>query len=142
METEEWEKVSVELEVPKGWLAKEKQYYIWDYQPVFTEGKTVCEIGSVKPGTHGVAGFYISLPDTLAGDEKSVMLSAHPFPQTADGSLGDIELYIEGECTECTEPVTAILRVNGVIRGQCVLPVRILDKEEYGRKFDRMYHGV
>lgn len=70
METEEWEKVSVELEVPKGWLAKEKQYYIWDYQPVFTEGKTVCEIGSVKPGTHGVAGFYISLPDTLAGDEK------------------------------------------------------------------------
>lgn len=138
----QWEKVQVELTVPEKWNVAEKQFYIWNYQPVFSgENRAVCEVGEVPSCIHAVGGFYVSLPDELAGDEKSVMLSEHPFPQNTGKLQKTVCLYVKGEYEEYLEPVTAILRVNGIERGHYILPVQILPSEEYERKFQEMYHG-
>lgn len=142
-EQQKWNDVQVEVTVPDGWKIKEKQFYMWDYQPVFAnEKRAVCKLEELQPHTHGVAGFYISLPDELAGDEKSVMLSEHPFPQTAAEKMKKVSLYVEGEKEEKLEPITAILRVNGEERMRYTLPAEILDKKTYAEKYDTMYHGV
>lgn len=140
MEETAWKDIQVELEVPKGWKAAEKKFYIWDYQPVFKGSRAVCGLEELSACTHGVAGFYVSLPDGLAGDERSVMLSSHPFPQNG-GERKDICLYVEGDRNEHLEPVTAVLRVNGAERDRYTLPVQVLDKKRYAAAFEKMYHG-
>lgn len=142
MEEQEFREVQVELEVPRGWRAREKACYVWDYQPVFSEGtRAVCQVGTLPADSHGVAGFYVSLPDELAGDEKSVMLSRHPFSINGGAEKEAVCLYVEGEKNEYLEPVTAILRVNGAKRGHYILPVRVLDQQSYAAEFEKMYHG-
>ena len=140
---ETWKKVKVELQLPDGWKAAEKKYYMWDYQPVFREDsrKAICEVGELEANTHGVAGFYVNLPDKLIGGEKSVMLSEHPFPQNADEKMKAVTLYVEGEKSENLEPITAILMADDEEKERYQLPVQVLSKEEYGQKFDEMYHG-
>lgn len=143
MDEQPWREIRVELELPEGWKGAEKQFYMWDYQPVFSgERQTVCQLEELAAGTHGVAGFYVCLPDELAGDEKSVMLSAHPFPQSTGEEEKRVCLYVEGSKTEALEPVSAVLRVDGVVRGRYTLPVQILDRQRYAREFERMYHGA
>lgn len=157
MEEQDWKDAEVELRVPGGWRAAEKQFYVWDYQPVFSDQEAaVCQAGTIPGGTHGVAGFYVSLPDALAGGEKSVMLSAHPFPQNGTNEANEAKkrqgealpaegegvcLYVEGDRSECSEPIEATLRVGGVVRGTYLLPVRVLEHQEYAKKFEQMYHG-
>ena len=140
---ETWKKVKVELQLPDGWKAAEKKYYMWDYQPVFREDsrKAICEVGELEANTHGVAGFYVNLPDKLIGGEKSVMLSEHPFPQNAGEKMKAVTLYVEGEKSENLEPITAILMADDEEKERYQLPVQVLSKEEYGQKFDEMYHG-
>ena len=140
---ETWKKVKVELQLPDGWKAAEKKYYMWDYQPVFREDsrKAICEVGELEANTHGVAGFYVNLPDKLIGGEKSVMLSEHPFPQNAGEKMKAVTLYVEGEKSENLEPITAILMADDEEKEHYQLPVQVLSKEEYGQKFDEMYHG-
>lgn len=140
---EEWRDVEVKLEVPEDWNAAGKEFYIWNYQPVFSgEASASCRVGSLPNCTHGVAGFYVSLPDGLSGDEKSVMLSSHPFPQTPGEKLKTVCLYIKGEKNQYLEPVTATLMVNKMERAHYILPVQILSSEEYQKKFEEMYHGT
>lgn len=137
-----WQNVSVRLSLPAGWKAAEKKFYMWDYQPVFSEENGVlCTVGQIDPYTHGVAGFYVSLPDELAGDEKSVMLNHHPFRQDGSGVRKDTLLYVEGRQELETEPLTAVLYADGIERARCILPVKILDKAGYEAKFEEMYHG-
>ena len=140
---ETWKNVKVELQLPDKWKAAEKKYYMWDYQPVFkTEGEQIiCEVGDLRSNCHGVAGFYVNLPDSLIGGEKSVMLSEHPFPQSKGEQMKSVTLFVEGEKTETLEPVRAILTANGEEKGTYILPVQVLSKELYAQKFDEMYHG-
>lgn len=141
-EEEEWKDAVVELEVPEEWRAAPKQFYLWDYQPVFPEDNhALCPIGSLAGFTHGVAGFYVSLPDCLTGDEKSIMLSSHPFPQTPGESPKTVCLYAEGEKDQYLSPITATLKVNGIERAHYILPVQILEHQNYRIAFEEMYHG-
>ena len=116
---------------------------MWDYQPVFSEnsGKAICEVGELEANTHGVAGFYVNLPDELIGGEKSVMLSEHPFPQSTGEKMKAVTLYVKGEKSESLEPITAILTADGEEKARYKLPVQILSRAEYEQKFDEMYHG-
>ena len=138
-----WKNVKVELKLPDRWKAAEKKYYMWDYQPVFREnsGKAICEVGELEANTHGVAGFYVNLPDELIGGEKSVMLSEHPFPQSIGKKMKAVTLYVEGGKSESLEPMTAILTADGEEKARYQLPVQILSRAEYEQKFDEMYHG-
>lgn len=138
-----WENVKVELKVPDGWKAAEKKYYMWEYQPIFktNEEKTICEVGKLEANVHGVAGFYVNLPDKLVGGEKSVMLSEHPFPQNSGDKMRSVVLYVEGDKTEILEPVEAILKVGETEKARYILPVEVLSHNEYQKKFDEMYHG-
>ena len=140
---ETWKNVKVELQLPDKWKAAEKKYYMWDYQPVFkAEGEQIiCEVGDLSSNCHGVAGFYVNLPDSLIGGEKSVMLSEHPFPQSKGEQMKSVTLFVEGEKTETLEPVRAVLTVDGEEKGTYTLPVQVLSKELYEQKFDEMYHG-
>ena len=141
-EKETWDQVQVELEVPKGWRTTDKQFYIWDYQPVFPDsGKAVCQVGRTVPCSHAVAGFYVSLPDELSGDEKSVMLSEHPFPQDQNGAMKEVCLYVKGRQNQILDPVSAVLRVNGREKGRYRIPVKTLDSQQYEDEFEKMYHG-
>ncbi len=141
LEEEEWEETSVELTVPEGWKAAEKSFYHWDYQPVFSGRKAVCKIGGQGKETHKVAGFYVMLPDQLTGDEKSVMLSEHPFPQTGDGGIRNVSLYVEGQKSRDGQMVNASLTVKGKVRKTLEIPVEILEREAYRQQYDIMYHG-
>ena len=38
----EWKNAEVKIEVPDGWKVQYKQFYHWDYQPVFSDNKAVC----------------------------------------------------------------------------------------------------
>lgn len=138
---ETWKDVQVELEVPEGWKAAEKKFYYWDYQPVFHGNTAVCKVGDLPGSTHGVAGFYVNLPEELAGDEKSVMLSDHPFPQNIGGKVKEVCLYAEGVQTREAGRIYASLTVQGKERYRLELPVMILDQESYQKQYDRMYHG-
>lgn len=141
-EEQSWKDVRVDLSVPKGWRAAEKQCYVWEDQPVFSDTeKAECAAGELHPDTHGVAGFYISMPDRLSGGEKSVMLSGHPFPQEKGSPLKEICLYAEGEENEEAGMITAVLYADGMERSRYVLPVRVLDRKTYAEQFERMYHG-
>ena len=71
--------------------------------------KAVCMVGEVPQNTHKVAGFYISLPDELAGGEKSVMLSEHPFPQDTQHKMKQVTLYVEGQKTQAAGVIRASL---------------------------------
>lgn len=51
------ENAEVKIEVPDGWKVQYKQFYHWDYQPVFSDNKAVCMVGEVPQNTHKVAGF-------------------------------------------------------------------------------------
>lgn len=141
MEEEEWEDVEVELQVPKGWKAAEKKFYHWEYQPLFRGSKALSRVGDLPGRTHGVAGFYVNLPEELTGDEKSVMLSAHPFPQEAGEKMKKVCLYVEGTETREAGQILAILKVRGKERQRLELPVTILDQESYQEKYEMMYHG-
>ena len=141
LEEEEWEETCVELIVPEGWKAAEKSFYHWDYQPVFSGRKAVCKIGGLGKETHKVAGFYVMLPDHLTGDEKSVMLSEHPFPQTGDGGIRNVSLYVEGQKSRDGQMVNASLTVKGKVRKTLEIPVEILEREAYRQQYDIMYHG-
>lgn len=136
-----WEDAEVSLKLPKGWEAAEKKFYMWDYQPVFSEGsEALCSVGRISPYRHAVAGFYVALPDELSGDEKSVMLSAHPYTQ--DGRRKkDVCLYVKGNKEQELAAISAVLNVNGEEKAHYVLPVKILDEKNYDTKFELMYHG-
>lgn len=140
---ETWKDVKVELQLPEGWKAAEKKYYMWDYQPIFqVNGETaVCDVEELEAGTHGVAGFYVNLPDELIGGEKSVMLSEHPFPQNTGEKMKSVVLYVEGDTTQAMGSVRATLKVEGKEKAQYCLPVQVLSHNEYQKKFDEMYHG-
>lgn len=141
-EDEEWKDAEVELELPEGWHAAGKQFYHWDYQPLFPEdSRALCPLDPLPPFAHGVAGFYVSLPDELSGDEKSVMLSSHPFPQTLDENLKTVCLYAEGQKDQYLDPIIATLRVKGIERAHYILPVQTLDHQKYQQTFTEMYHG-
>ena len=77
----------------------------------------------------------------LTGDEKSIMLSSHPFPQTPGESPKTVCLYAEGEKDQYLSPITATLKVNGIERAHYILPVQILEHQNYRMPFEEMYHG-
>lgn len=136
------EEVEIELEVPNGWKVSSKKVYYWDYQPVFADSKAVSVMKKIPGCTHTVAGFYVNLPDELAGDEKSVMLSDHPFPQDGNGKMKGVTLYVEGDKSEKTGTLKAVLRIKGKEVQIYFLPVEVLEHEEYVQKYDEMYHGT
>ncbi len=142
IEEEEWRDVRIELTAPEGWKAAEKGFYHWDSQPVFVGRKAVCKIGSLSGKKHGVGGFYVMLPDELTGDEKSVMLSEHPFPQTQGEGMRNVSLYVEGPDERERLVIRACLTVNGKLRKTLDIPVIILNKGAYIRQYDIMYHGM
>ena len=132
----------MKIEVPDGWKVQYKQFYHWDYQPVFSDNKAVCMVGEVPQNTHKVAGFYISLPDELAGGEKSVMLSEHPFPQDTQHKMKQVTLYVEGQKTQAAGVIRASLETDGKQCKVSEIPVLILSKEDYADALDKMYHGT
>lgn len=132
----------MKIEVPDGWKVQYKQFYHWDYQPVFSDNKAVCMVGEVPQNTHKVAGFYISLPDELAGGEKSVMLSEHPFPQDTQHKMKQVTLYVEGQKTQAAGVISASLETDGKQCKVSEIPVLILSKEDYADALDKMYHGT
>ena len=134
--------MEIELEVPNRWKAATNKFYYWDYQPIFVDSKTVSVIEKVPGCTHTVAGFYVNLPDELVGDEKSVMLSEHPFPQSRNGKMKDVTLYIEGDKSEEIGTLKAALRIKGEEVQSYLLPVEVLEHKEYMQKYDEMYHGI
>ena len=138
----EWKNAEVKIEVPDGWKVQYKQFYHWDYQPVFSDNKAVCMVGEVPQNTHKVAGFYISLPDELAGGEKSVMLSEHPFPQDTQHKMKQVTLYVEGQKTQAAGVISASLETDGKQCKVSEIPVLILSKEDYADALDKMYHGT
>lgn len=103
---------------------------------------TVCMVGEVPQNTHKVAGFYISLPDELAGGEKSVMLSEHPFPQDTQHKMKQVTLYVEGQKTQAAGVIRASLETDGKQCKVSEIPVLILSKEDYADALDKMYHGT
>ncbi|MDD6616150.1 MAG: hypothetical protein PUF13_08640, partial [Lachnospiraceae bacterium] len=74
-------------------------------------------------------------------DEKSVMLSEHPFPQDQNGTMKEVSLYVKGRQNQVLDPVSAVLRVNGREKGRYRIPVKILGSQEYEDTFEKMYHG-
>lgn len=139
---ETWENVRVKLQVPENWKASSKKFYIWDYQPVFSEEtQAVNEIGDLAANTHGVGGFYISVPDELSGGENSIMLSEHPYPQNGKGKLRQVSLLIEGTTNMSLEPIRASLLRESHEVASYILPVQVLDHESYQQRFQQMYHG-
>ena len=133
--------VEIQLTVPNGWKAVAKKFYYWNYQPVFNASNAVAVIEELPAGRHGVAGFYVSLPEELWGGEYSVMLSQHPFPQNDHEKIKHVKLYLEGETQEKLTAVKAVLRVEGKEIQRCFLPVEVLTSPQYAEKFDIMYHG-
>ena len=108
----------------------------------FSDNKAVCMVGEVPQNTHKVAGFYISLPDELAGGEKSVMLSEHPFPQDTQHKMKQVTLYVEGQKTQAAGVISASLETDGKQCKVSEIPVLILSKEDYANALDKMYHGT
>ncbi len=138
----EWKNAEVKIEVPDGWKVQYKQFYHWDYQPVFSDNKAVCTVGEVPQNTHRVGGFYISLPDELAGGEKSVMLSEHPFSQDTQQKMKTVTLYVEGKKTQAAGVIRASLEADGKQYKVSEIPVLILSEEDYVNALDKMYHGI
>ncbi|QOV18809.1 hypothetical protein INP51_12490 [Blautia liquoris] len=135
-----WKNVKVSIQVPDGFKVTEKKFYYWDYQPIFESDTSTSDIGDLEAGKHGVAGFYISMPDEFAGDEAGVMLSAHPF-QVPFGRLEEkTKLLIEGGQTRELAPVKVTLEAGGKIKRSIEIPVIILKSETYKKKYDIMYH--
>ncbi|WP_230398440.1 hypothetical protein [Novisyntrophococcus fermenticellae] len=141
MEPEDWKEVEVSVQVPEGWKIREKEFYYWDYQPIFEERKATAVLDDLASGKHGVAGFYISLPDEFAGDEGSVMLSAHPF-QVPFGNREEMtQLLIEGDTLGEMSPLQVVLKVRGRVKTNMEIPVIVLDHKTYQERYDTMYHG-
>ena len=140
LEEEGWKDVEVAVTVPDGWKVCEKKFYHWEYQPIFEKNKAVFRMEELLSKEHGVAGFYVSLPDNLAGNEESVMLSSHPF-QVPYGTREEVRLLAEGGETQELQPVQVVLTVRGKVIRKLEIPVIVLDKKTYRKRYDKMYHG-
>lgn len=137
---EAWQNTEVELALPDGWLAAPKAFYEWDYAPVFGESTAIVRLGTVQPGKHYVAPFFVAMPAEYAGGEKSVMLSRHPFRVPGGDENVPLELLVEAPQTAHGASITAWMRYDGG-ENTHVLPVRMLVQDEYKARYDQMLHG-
>lgn len=138
---DDWKDVTVRLQVPEGWKVSPKVNFWWNYNPIFDGQQAESHMEKVSAYTHAVFGFYVNLPDQLDGDEKSVMLEAHPFSQSKNGNILKTGLLVEGLNTLTYDPITAILYVGKDEKVRYSLPVTILSANEYSEKFDIVLHG-
>ncbi len=136
-----WENVDVDIKVPEGWHISEKEFYIWDYNPKFESNTTSIRFDSIEPGKHYVAPFYVAMPDSLSGGEKSVMLSKHAFDYSNGTDNDSLYLMIEAkQSVYVNESICAKIKFEEkeVIHE---LPIYQLSTEEYSEKYRQMLHG-
>lgn len=138
---DKWENIDVHLRVPTGWFTAEKGYFIWDYMPEFDGNTATIHFAEIKPSRHYVAPFFVAMPICMAGGEKSVMLSKHPFQMPSNNPTHPI-LLVEADGSDIADYVIeADLFKNGKKIICNNLPVKTLNAEMYEKQFDLMLHG-
>ncbi len=135
-----WEDAQVELELPSGFQAAEKDMFVWNYLPQFKGGKIKASLGKVYPFEHRVAGFYVLLDRTMRGN-NNVLLSRHMFQKPSSSKTIPLTMHIGAMQEKLVDmPIKAKLYA-GEFTVEHDLQVQVHDNEKFSEIFDRMIHG-
>lgn len=135
---DDWQDVSVELETDEQWQVANKGFYEWNYQPIYHTNYATNTIDTLPANQHGVIGFYINLPEKFVGDQKSIMLSEHPFHWEPGRETVAQSLYVKGDSNETFAPIHATLKIANKVVQDLVIPVKVLSSQDYQSVFERM----